>query len=73
MKIVTDPSFKAGPHTTMQDTPDAWSHMIVADIDRVKQELLDADTANLVGYDMAKLAPRAKCEVLEDTPSASLP
>lgn len=120
LKIVTDPSFKAGPHTTMQDTRDAWSHLMVAHIDRVSQELLDADNAqsNLAGYDtswnstfdeivaerdfefsyslrrelpglrpralfvwgdkdffgppsegqaMAKLAPRAKCEVLEDT------
>jgi pimeloyl-ACP methyl ester carboxylesterase len=104
----------------MQDTRDIWSHQIVAHMDRVKQEMLDADNAqrNLVGYDtswnstfeeivgekdfefsyglrrelpglrprtllvwgdkdffgppsegqaMAKLAPRAKCEVLEDT------
>ena len=120
LKIVTDPSFKAGPHTTIQETRDIWSHQVSAHIDRVKQEMLDADNAqsNIAGYDkswnstfeeivaeknfefsyglrselpglrpptlfvwgdrdffgppseglaMAKLAPRAKCEVLEDT------
>ena len=53
LKIVTDPSFKAGPHTTMQDTRDTWSHFMVAHMERVGQEILDADNAqsNLVGYD----------------------
>lgn len=120
LKIVNDPSFRAEPHTSMQETRDVWSHFNVAHMDRVRQELLDADNAasNLQGYasswnstwdeinaekhfeltyglkpelpglrpsalfvwgdkdffvppsacqEMAKLAPRASCHVLENT------
>ena len=119
LKIVNDPAWRAEPHTTMQETREAWSHFNVAHMDRVRQELLDADNAasNLPGYassfnstfdevvaekhfefsyglkrelpglrpstlfvwgskdffgppsegqQLAKLAPRARCEVLED-------
>jgi pimeloyl-ACP methyl ester carboxylesterase len=53
VKIVTDKSFIAGPRTTMRETRDIWSHQVCAHIDRVKQEMLDADNAqsNIAGYD----------------------
>jgi len=120
LKITTDPSMRAAPHTTMQETREDWSHFSVVHMDRVKQELLEADNAasNLEGYaaswnssldeeiaeqhleltyglkaelpglrpstllvwgdkdyfgppsegqEMAKIAPHARCEVLEDS------
>jgi pimeloyl-ACP methyl ester carboxylesterase len=119
-RIASNPSFRAKFHVTMEDTRHTWSQFIVAHLDRVSRELLNADNAgsNLSGYatswnsmidevlaekdfgfsyeprpelgslrpstllvwgdkdffgppseglEMAGLAPRARCEVLQDT------